>query len=181
MENVGTHSHPCTPGLASLGCREHSTQTAMATRARAQQLQTQVGDGAPCRPAVAKSVCCHTHCHLEAHRAPCAVPATQQPRSHLILTVNMVRPCGPTSIGEEAPESLVTGRSPAASAQGRTVFPTQVEWVLKPVLCKSAFFQCWLRVGTLGLNLDSATSFLFFQRFFLMWNIFFFKPLLRSL
>ena len=178
MENVGTHSHPCAPGLASLGCREHSTQTAMATRAHAQQLQTQVGDGAPRRPAVAKSVCCHTHCHLEAHRALGAVPAAQQPRSHLILTVNMVRPCGPTSI---APEGLVTGRSPAASAQGRTVFPTQVERVLKPVLCKSAFFQCWLRVGTLGLNLDSATSFLFFPKIFFDVEHFFFKPSLRLL
>ena len=61
------------------------------------------------------------------------------------------------------------------------MFPTEVEWVLKPVLCQSAFFQCWLRVGTLGLNLDSATSFLFFPKIFLMWTFFFFKPLLTLL
>ena len=56
-----------------------------------------------CPPAVARSVCWHMRCHLEAHGAPGAVPATRQPQSHLILTINRVRPCGPTSIGEEAP------------------------------------------------------------------------------
>ena len=73
VENVGIHPRPCPPGLASLGHSERSTETATAMRARAWQLQTQVEDGPPA-PQPWPGECCHTHCHLEAHRAPGTMP-----------------------------------------------------------------------------------------------------------